>query len=120
MSRRDLTRFGAASISILTFLSLAVAPNRARACGGFFCSQVPVDQSGEQIVFSIDEQHVTAYIQISFKGEAKDFAWVVPVATKPVISVGTQTLFTQLQGRTQPQFNVQWTFDQNNQCFFYA
>jgi hypothetical protein len=28
-------------------------PRPAQACGGFFCNQVPVDQTGEQILFSL-------------------------------------------------------------------
>jgi MYXO-CTERM domain-containing protein len=85
-----------------------LAPRAAHACGGFFCNQVPVDQSGEQILFSIDGNHVTAQIQISYQGAAKDFAWIVPVATKPKISLGTRTVFQQLLPQTAPQFQVLW------------
>jgi hypothetical protein len=91
------------------------APRPARACGGFFCSQVPIDQSGEQIIFSVTQSHVTAYVQISFQGQAKDFAWVVPVQTKPTLSLGSQAVFSVLQQRTQPQFIVDWKLD-NPQC----
>src|SRR5204863_9547946 len=83
-------------------------PRAAQACGGFFCSQVPVDQSGEQILFSIDGNHVIAHIQISYQGAAKDFAWVIPVAVKPTITLGTRAVFQQLLQQTQPQFQVLW------------
>jgi Uncharacterized protein conserved in bacteria (DUF2330) len=83
----------------------------ARACGGFFCSQVPVDQSGEQIIFSLTPNHVTAYIQISYTGQAQDFAWVVPVTAKPDISLGSQAVFQAVAGLTQPQFRVDWVAD---------
>src|SRR2546423_9625577 len=83
-------------------------PRAAQACGGFFCNQVPVDQSGEQILFSIDGSHVTAHIQISYQGDAKSFAWVVPVARKPTITLGNRAVFQQLMGQTQPQFTVLW------------
>jgi len=95
--------------------TLTGAPQRAEACGGFFCSQVPIDQSGEQIIFSVSQSHVTAHIQISFQGMAKDFAWVVPVQTKPTLSLGSQAVFAALQRSTQPQFVVDWKFD-NPQC----
>jgi MYXO-CTERM domain-containing protein len=85
----------------------AAVPRAARACGGFFCGQVPVDQSGEQILFSINGSHVTAHIQISYQGEAKDFAWVVPVAQKPVISLGSKTVFSSL-AQTAPRFDIKW------------
>jgi Uncharacterized protein conserved in bacteria (DUF2330) len=83
----------------------------ARACGGFFCSQTPVDQSGEQIIFSLTPNHVTAYIQISYSGAAKDFAWVVPVTAKPEITLGSQAVFTAVAGQTTPEFRVDWVGD---------
>jgi MYXO-CTERM domain-containing protein len=92
----------------------ASAPRAARACGGFFCSQVPVDQSGEQILFSVNGSHVTAHIQISYQGAAKDFAWVVPVAAKPTITLGSKLVFQSLVGPTQPSFSVLWP--PSNQC----
>jgi hypothetical protein len=92
---------------------LVATPQRAHACGGFFCSTTPIDQSGEQIIFSLSQSHVTAYIQISFQGQAKDFAWVVPVQVKPDISVGSQSVFSALKGQTTPQFTVDWKFDSN-------
>jgi MYXO-CTERM domain-containing protein len=88
----------------------------ARACGGFFCSSVPVDQSGEQIIFSLTPNHVTAYIQISYAGAAKDFAWVVPVAAPPDISLGSQAVFQAVGGRTQPSFQLQWMTDGGGYC----
>jgi hypothetical protein len=90
---------------------LAGGARPAQACGGFFCSQVPVDQSGEQIIFSLTPNHVTAYIQISYSGAAQDFAWVVPVTVKPDITLGSQAVFQAVAGRTQPQFRVDWVGD---------
>ena len=67
----------------------------AKACGGFFCSQVPIEQSGETIIFGVDkeESKVTATIQINYQGEAKDFAWVIPVMSAPEISLAGNLLF---------------------------
>src|SRR3954447_17704337 len=90
--------------------TLIATPQRAHACGGFFCSTTPIDQSGEQIIFSVSQSHVTAHIQISYQGQAKDFAWVVPVQTKPTLSVGSQAVFQALSQRTSPQFTVDWNF----------
>src|SRR6266404_5533689 len=99
-------------VSVLAALVLAATvlggARPARACGGFFCSQVPIDQSGEQIIFSVQPNHVTAYIQISYAGAAKDFAWVVPVASVPDISLGSQAVFQAVAGRTQPSWRFQW------------
>lgn len=89
---------------------LLTAPPPARACGGFFCQTTPIDQSGEQIVFSVTKDSVEAHILISYQGNAKDFAWVVPVMAKPEIAVGSQQLFTALQQRTRPVWGIDWTF----------
>src|SRR5216110_1957501 len=92
-------------VAALTIAALAPVPRPARACGGLFCNQqIPVDQSGEQIVFSIDDEGVTAHILIQYQGSARDFAWVVPVSVKPEISLGTQQLFLALLQATQPAF----------------
>jgi len=89
-------------------LLLAVAtPGAARACGGFFCNQaIPIDQSGEQIVFSMRPDGVTAHILIQYQGNARDFSWVVPVMSRPQIKLGTTALFTTLLTRTQPRFQI--------------
>ena len=89
-------------------------PTTAEACGGFFCSSVPVDQSKERIVFAIDEDkgEVETHIQIFYSGAAEEFAWVLPVAGTvehlPEVGLSTDELFTQLDWRTQPSFNLEW------------
>jgi hypothetical protein len=90
------------------------APPQAKACGGFFCSQVPVDQTGEQIIFGVGEGTITAQILINYAGEAEDFAWVLPVASKPEITLGSPTAFQRLDQRTAPVFNLDW--NTNNEC----
>ena len=106
------SRAGKTWLTLGMLLGLSVATEQvARACGGFFCSQVPIDQSGEQIIFSVTPAHVTAYIQISYSGAAQDFAWVVPVAAKPDITLGSPRVFQVVGGVTQPQFRLEWTGD---------
>ena len=94
---------------------LAHDPTPARACGGFFCSQVPVDQTGEQILFGMGDGKITASILINYAGEADDFAWVLPVASRPDITLGSPTAFQRLDQRTQPVFNLNWD-SRNAQC----
>jgi hypothetical protein len=66
-------------------LAAALVPSRADACGGFFCSSTPVDQSAERIVFAVDEQAQTTdmVVQISYQGADDAFAWLLPVAAVP-------------------------------------
>src|SRR5262249_8744021 len=69
-------------IGIFTTLSPASA---AQACGGFFCTNAPVDQSAERIIFAVNEAAGTidAYVQINYTGSPDQFAWVVPVPNPP-------------------------------------
>ncbi len=84
----------------------ALIPSTAEACGGFFCSTVPIDQSKERIVFAIDEpnEKVEAHIQIFYQGAAEEFAWIVPVPSIPEMGLSTDQLFQQLEWMTAPQF----------------
>jgi hypothetical protein len=79
----------------------------AQACGGFFCNNIPVEQSGEQILFKMDGDDIRAYIRIFYQGDAEDFAWVVPVASQPEVGVGTDIVFNRLDQLTQPNYNLQ-------------
>lgn len=86
---------------------LLTAP-RAEACGGFFCSRVPIDQAGERIVFGVRDNTVEAHVQIQYQGAAEKFSWVVPMPAQPELEVGTPLIFGYLDGRTQPRFQLEW------------
>lgn len=90
-------------------LALAAAPSPASACGGFFCQALPMNQAGENILFSVeDDGSMTAYVQILYQGEADAFAWILPLPSVPELSVGTDVLFTQLGYSTAPRFTVDY------------
>ena len=100
---RHAVLFGA-----LLAVGLLSAP-RAEACGGFFCAQTPIDQAGERIVFGVSGNAVEAHIQIQYQGDARKFAWVVPVQARPKpLEIGSAQLFTYLDQVTQPRFQLQW------------
>ncbi len=71
---------------LLAFLGLALvaigpAP-MAAACGGFFCTTIPVDQNAERIIFTENgDGTISAYIQIEYTGAAPDFSWILPLPT---------------------------------------
>lgn len=105
----------ATSISMCLFF----VGHDALACGGFFCSQQPVLQTGEKIVFAVDEQNhtVDVIIEIRYAGTAEQFAWVLPLASAPLeMGVGTSRLFQRIDQQTAPRFSVRTSFDAN--CFF--
>jgi hypothetical protein len=90
----------------LATAALLLSATPAMACGGLFCARIPVDQTGEKILFAADGKHVTAHVEIAYKGEAKDFSWILPVPTPPKLAVGTDALFAALRSATQPQFRL--------------
>ena len=102
------------SLPILAPLLLSglvmATPERAEACGGFFCdggpNAMPVDQTGENILFVIDGTTVEAHIQIQYDPnvEASKFAWVIPVTALPEFSVGSQILFQNLLAASVPTY----------------
>ena len=59
---------------------LVIGVSNAVACGGFFCQTDPVDQAGERIVFTVnDDGTVTSLIEILYEGSAADFSWILPI-----------------------------------------
>ncbi|MEZ4269771.1 MAG: DUF2330 domain-containing protein [Myxococcota bacterium] len=107
-----------ASAALATALIGATAAP-ASACGGFFCSFLPIEQTGEQIVFSVEPGKVTATIQIAYQGEAQDFAWVVPVSGVPDIRLGAQGFFGAVEQMTSPQWYLDWNWGEG-QCGFFS
>ncbi len=92
-------------------VSTVAAPRLAQACGGTFCDTggpqaMPVDQTGENIVFVIQSGTVEAHIQIQYRGDAPRFSWVLPVPAKPEFEVGCQALFDRLLAATVPTYSV--------------
>ena len=99
--------------TLLLALTLAVpsvaalaAPSTAHACGGTFCDNLPepmpVDQSGEDILFVSDGLNVEVHVRIQYTGEAERFAWVLPLQGIPEVAVGSDPLFTALSNATAP------------------
>jgi hypothetical protein len=85
-------------------LGLLISAPPGLACGGLFCQNVPVDQSAERIIFTVDPGAISAYVQINYTGSAPDFAWVVPVPSVPEVDVAEMSSFSELQVATDPVF----------------
>lgn len=97
-----LARAAAAALAAFTLTTSQSAP----ACGGFFCSSSPVDQTAEHILFTINADHtVTAIVQISYSGDRDAFAWIVPVPGVPVLDASTPELvLNALAQATDPNY----------------
>ena len=95
-------------VSSISALALAAAPSPAHACGGFFCDSTPVEQNAERILFEVDldNEVVTATVEIQYAGDADEFAWVVPVLElpdDPQLEVAPGSLMTLLEASTNKQ-----------------
>ena len=87
-------------------LSICAVSPRADACGGFFCSRSPVDQTAEHILFTVnDDQTVTAYVQIKYVGDKDGFAWIVPAPGIPKLNTDLPDgALRALDTGTEPQY----------------
>jgi hypothetical protein len=89
-------------------LSFGLGTPEAQACGGFFCNNTnPTVQTGERILFSVEDENIRAYVQVYYDGPADDFAWIIPVASNPDVGVGTDEVFTRLDQLTSPRFEIE-------------
>ncbi len=104
------TAVALAAASSLTFASVRVAD----ACG---CVSPPVpdplgksdyavNQLAEQIIFEVEQNWITAHILIKYSGDPEQFAWIVPVAEAPELSLSPVSAFGMLDRATAPDVAV--------------
>jgi MYXO-CTERM domain-containing protein len=104
---------GAGVLALVVAGAVALVPSEAAACGGTFCdanlpTEMPVDQTGETILFAIDNGYVEAHVQIEYDGgDADQFAWIVPVPEVPEIEVGSWRLVQAVLDGTRPVYGFQ-------------
>ncbi len=104
------------SVSALVGAMLFSTPQQAEACGGTFCdggpSPMPVDQTGENILFVMAEEYTEAHIQIQYDPttDAEQFAWVVPLTDLPEFGVGSEPLFDAVLSASVPRYGFNNVF----------
>jgi hypothetical protein len=116
-SHRSIRIVPIALLSLSLAMVVGMTSTPAHACGGTFCDNgpqvMPVDQTGESIIFWIDhsgaEPHTEAHIQIQYEGDAESFAWIIPVTAVPEVLVGSQALFDNMLQATVPTFTINTT-----------
>ena len=92
--------------------AMGLTTSNAEACGGFFCNnQDPTVQTGEKILFAVEDDNIRAYVQVFYDGPADDFAWIIPVASNPDVGVGTDLVFNVLEANTNPYFQIDMKVD---------
>jgi MYXO-CTERM domain-containing protein len=107
----------ASLLPLLAVSTSLLTPAEADACGGTFCdvgpTSMPVDQTGENILFHIGEGTVEAHIQIQYDPDsgASQFAWVIPVTALPEFEVGSQLFFDAVLAGSVPSYGNTQTAD---------
>ncbi|MGH1343891.1 MAG: DUF2330 domain-containing protein [Nannocystales bacterium] len=105
-----------ASLVALTGALVLTTPQEANACGGTFCdagpTSMPVDQTGENILFVMGEDYTEAHIQIQYDptAEAAEFSWVVPLTELPEFGVGSELLFDAVLSSSVPRYGFNSVF----------
>lgn len=100
----------------LTVAAMAAFPSEAEACGGMFCDSgpqpMPVDQTGENILFVMAEDYTEAHIQIQYDpaSEAAEFAWIIPLTEVPEFAVSSDLMFGAVLDATVPSYGFTTTF----------
>jgi hypothetical protein len=68
---------------------------------------MPVDQTGENVVFVPDRESIEVQIQIQYEGDAEKFAWVIPVLSIPTgFEVGSELLFDNIMNASVPTYGI--------------
>ena len=98
--------------------SVLLTPGTAQACGGTFCDggvpgPMPVDQSGESVIFVIGDTMSEVHIQISIdpNTNAEQFGWLIPLTDVPEFAVGSQPLFDQIRAFSVPRYDLTTTVE---------
>lgn len=104
----------AAAISAAS--AMLLMPVAASACGGFFCNNLaPVNQSGESILFAVQDGIVEAHVQVVYSGPSESFAWIIPTPSRPEVGVGHAYPFSRL--RTLMGSRNQISFATDGACY---
>jgi hypothetical protein len=67
-----------------------------------------VAETDQKAVLFYDKGIETLILSITFTGNAKDFAWVVPTPSRPEVDKASSELFLSLEELTRPPVNRQW------------
>ncbi|MBI5515954.1 MAG: DUF2330 domain-containing protein [Deltaproteobacteria bacterium] len=91
---------------VVGFALASLVPQAALACGGLFCSNSPVNQNAERVLFIKSAgRETTAVVQIQAQGNDPNFAWVVPLDAIPHdIHEEPSGMFNQLDFTTSPRY----------------
>lgn len=86
---------------VLLILALLCQPSVLWADGGFFAKQrVDMGEPNQRAAIFFDQGVEDLIIQVQFSGAASDFGWIVPLPSKPEVSVVDADVFPELRAYT--------------------
>jgi hypothetical protein len=88
------------TILLLTSSSVVLADGMMITAPEYF-----LDESSQQAVLQYDEENQIETLSIlpGFRGDAREFAWILPIPAQPLVEEGDATLFRQLREFTRPK-----------------
>ncbi len=106
------------SLALLGALGLAVVDVRdAAACGGCFVPPTERTQvTDHRMAFSISKQQTVLWDQITYSGNPRDFAWVLPVRAGTTVELSRDQWFAALDASTQPSIRAPNTYGGSFGC----
>lgn len=93
------------TLFILLF-SLITAPKTSKADGMILPPpNYYLRETGQKAAIVYEGGQETMTVQVSFEGDAKDFAWIVPTPSRPTVTEASDLLFTALQKLTTTDYD---------------
>lgn len=98
-------------LSFLTLFGVAWYAHFCFADGGFFSSyEADIIEPSQKGIIIYENGVETLILQANYRGQAEDFAWVIPVPAKPELSEVDENIFLELHELTKPEERW-WNFD---------
>jgi hypothetical protein len=94
--KKLLISFLLASFAVLSFPQLALADGMIVPPPGYW-----IEETDQQAVIFHQGNLETLILSITFRGDAEDFGWIIPLPTRPEIDKSTDELFVALKELTQ-------------------
>jgi hypothetical protein len=93
----------------LLVLALVLIPLDVLACGLFFptISASPSTMDAQRVLMVWKANTVDVHVSVRASTEKADFAWVLPVADKPELALGSIDIFTALETLTKPEIEIE-------------
>ncbi|MCK4293159.1 MAG: DUF2330 domain-containing protein [Planctomycetes bacterium] len=74
-----------------------------------YAGKAKVSSDAQKALLIWQEGNETLHLRSSYKGPATDFAWVIPVPTRPTVERSSWDLFKQAEKATRPHLTVEKT-----------